>query len=166
MCSLIFLGVDTHAHVDPGYKLVTRSLKIYAALDYSVGIFWVRHAHTTGDGIFWGPSVGNWAYFEVATGVGACPSGPLSGQLHALSPGPALPPYKGRGSADWGPPPLVHRPPAKASAQYFFCFDKLHTWLKKTLIPKSFFSVKFSLFEISHFTPSAQIVPALLMSLN
>ena len=81
MCSPIFIGVDTHAHVDPGYKLVTRSLKIYAALDYSVGIFWVRHAHTTGVGIFWGPSVGNWAYFEVATGVGACPSGPLSGHI-------------------------------------------------------------------------------------
>ena len=33
-----------HAHVDPGSKLGSRSLKIYAALDYGVGIFWGGHA--------------------------------------------------------------------------------------------------------------------------
>ena len=147
-------------------------------LNAGLGIFF-RLPHTIGmvHALVVAPWVGYWAFSEppnklgtflsTRTGVGACASGPLlSGQPHALSPGPALPPYKGRGAAGFRPPPLVHRPPAKASAQYFFCFDKLHTWLKKTLIPKSFFSVKFSLFKISHFTPSAQIVPGLLMSLN
>ena len=94
-----------------------------------LGIFF-RLSHTIGmvHALVVAPSAGYWAFSKppnklgtflcTRTGVGACASGPLlSGQLHALSPGPALPPYKGRGAAGFRPPPLVHRPPAKANSQ-------------------------------------------------
>ena len=139
-------GVDTHAHVDPGYKLGSRSLKILHC-----SWLWCGHIlgwTCTGVGIFWGTQVGIfwgghrcWWHALVGPQVGifwgghrcwwhqlgACPGGPLSGQA-CFEPGPALPPYKGRGSPGLGPT----NPPKQTGNENTGNTNTKHTQIQNT----------------------------------